>query len=271
MRECIDKFINGVFDTNGRRLTISTGKIEFKLGKNQLKRGSFEIKSIDEKLCSGKIYSSDIRMKILNPDFEDVTARIEYEFSSIGLEEGDVGKGDLYIVSNAGEYYLPFVVMVCSDMFRHTDGAIRNLFHFANMAQTDWESALTYFYSEDFSKILDGNDKNYLDKYYGLSKYPNSQQNMDQFLTAVKKKQEITYTTDQMMYEHEHVTLIVGGEVRIQKQGWGYVHLDVIPEGIVTLEKEVLEDDDFLGNECTLDYFIDEKKLHAGKNYGSIL
>ena len=255
----------------GRRLSISTNKLELKVGKNQKKRGSFSLSSIDEKLCNGKIYSSDIRMNILNPSFEDVEIQVEYEFSSIGLEEGDVIKGDVYIVSNAGEYYLPFVVMICSNMFQTTDGTIRNLFHFANLAQGDWDGALKYFYSEDFPKILDGNDKNYLNKYYGLSKYTSSQQNMDQFLSAVKKKQPILYMSNQTTYELESVEGIVGDEIHIQKQGWGYVHLDVIPNGIVTLEKEVLEDDDFLGNECRLDFYVDEKNLHAGKNFGTIL
>lgn len=50
-------------------------------------------------------------------------------------KEGDVLKGNFYIISNQGEYYLPFVVSIEHVVLDSSIGTIKNLFHFANLAK----------------------------------------------------------------------------------------------------------------------------------------
>ncbi|RAZ94670.1 hypothetical protein DK853_33960, partial [Klebsiella oxytoca] len=55
------------------------------------------------------------------------------------------------------------------------------------------------------------------------------------------------------------------------RNGWGYSKLFIEAEGdFLVLEKEVIRDDDFLGNCYRLPFYISAKKLHRGRNYGTI-
>ena len=53
--------------------------------------------------------------------------------------------------------------------YRSLIGALL-LFHFVNLAKTNWKEAINIFYSESFHYILTGADRHYLPAYFGLSK-----------------------------------------------------------------------------------------------------
>ncbi|MDO5574271.1 MAG: DUF5717 family protein [bacterium] len=271
MREIVDQLVNGFFEYENRKLTISESKIETSLHADEIYRGSFHITNVDGVLIKGYLYSSDARMHLVTKEFEDADTEIMYEYSAVGLSEGDVQKGDIYIVSDSGEYYLPFVISIDHHPVSGTQGIIRNLFHFANLAQSDWEEAVNLFYSKDFIKIFEGNERAWLKKYKGLSKTFGSEQNVDEFLVAVNKKQSIIYTAEQTLYEFKDIRETIGASISIQKIGWGYVNLQITSDSLfLKIEKEHLSDDDFLGNTCDLPVFIHPEELHAGKNYGRL-
>jgi len=272
LRKIVDKLINGFFEYDNRKLSISTPKIELGLHENEIREGSFFITSIDGVLINGYVYSSNIRMKIVTKFFEDVETEVKYEFNSVGLAEGDVQKGDIHIVSDSGEYYLPFVVMIQQSLIGGVQGNIKNLFHFANLAQSDWEEAVNLFYTKGFVKLFEGNERSYLEKYIGFSATQGSEQNVEEFLIAVHKKHPITYIPEKMTYEFMNVDGVAGGEILIQKSSWGYVNLCVCSDSaFLIVEKDQLRDDDFLGNDCRLDFYVDASKMHVGKNYGRLL
>ncbi len=271
MREIVDKLVNGFFEYENRKLTISESKIELSLHADEVYKGSFHITSIDGVLIKGCLYSSDVRMHLLTKEFEDADTEVFYEYTAVGLTEGDVQKGDIYVVSDSGEYYLPFVINIDHHPVSGTQGVIKNLFHFANLAQSDWEEAVNLFYSKDFIKIFEGNERVWLNKYKGLSKTVGSEQNVDEFLVAANKKQAIIYSAEQMNFAFEDVEDVVGAVVSVQKIGWGYVNLHVVSDSLfLRVEKESLSDDDFLGNTCELPIFIHAEAMHEGKNYGRL-
>lgn len=271
MREIVDKLVNGFFEYENRKLTISESKIELSLHADEVYKGSFHVTSVDGVLIKGCLYSSDVRMQLLTTEFEDADTEILYEYTAVGLSEGDVQKGDIYVVSDSGEYYLPYIINVDHHPVSGTQGVIKNLFHFANLAQSDWEEAVHLFYSADFIKIFEGNERAWLNKYKGLSRTIGSEQNVDEFLVAANKKQPIIYTAEQMLYEFQNVQEVIGTTLSLQKIGWGYVNLRVESDSVfLKVEKERLTDDDFLGNTCELPVFIHPEEMHAGKNYGRL-
>ena len=86
----------------------------------------------------------------MTDQFTGSDAEIFYCFHGEDLEEGDVIKGSFSVVSNRGEYNLPFVVTVEHGMLNSSIGAIRNLFHFANLAKNNWKEAVRLFYDPEF-------------------------------------------------------------------------------------------------------------------------
>ncbi len=262
---------NYAFENNKGSLDFSCDVIEMSFDKAEQRKGTFQIQNLAETLMEGYILSNDMRMQCLTPIFRGESAEITYCFDSTGMEPGDEVKGEFQIISNKGEYTLAFEVKREKQYLYSTMGNIRNLFHFANLAKTNWEEAVQLYYSHGFKGILEGNDAQYISIYRGLSTRPGNQQNVDEFLVAVKKKSRITYEADvkEIRVKDPEETLMQ--EVEITKNGWGYVDLTVSVEGyFVGIEKETYTEDDFLGNVCRIPVYLEPEHMHQGINYGKV-
>lgn len=271
LREIVDKLANGFFEYECGKLSFSMPKIEASIPPGQLYEGSFTIKSATDTLTKGHIYTSSMRLVCRVDYFEDSEKEIPFVFDPTGLEAGDVVKGDIQIVSSAGEYYIPFVFSVVHVNIESTLGTVRNLFHFTNQAQLNWNEAVSLFYSPEFKRVFEGNDRVHYEKYLGFLNAAQSEMSVDSFLVAVNKKQPVTYSLDRYAYEFRDVIEEMRCEITLHKSSWGYIHLDVSSDNdFVTIEKPEVTENDFLGNEYKLVFFVSDEALHEGDNYAAI-
>lgn len=267
----MNRFIQGNFEYESGSLDFSCQKIELTMKQGEALQGNFTISSVGSTKAEGKIASSHLRMTCLTPSFHGEDITIFYSFHSKGMDEGEILRGEFNIVSNKGEYYLPFVVTIDHAVMESSMGKIKNLFHFANLAKTNWGEATRIFYSSEFPKILTGNDRQYYSAYLGLSKFRGNEQNVDEFLVEISKKQKTEYIPMEETIRIDTPIGISEGKITITRNGWGYTFLEIETDGdFLTVEKKVLSDDDFLGNICSFSYRIDSSKLHAGNNYGYV-
>ncbi len=276
MQKIIDQILEGNFDYENGSLDFSCLKIDISLHRGESYEGSFRVYAPSGKFTAGRVTSSDLRMECITAEFVGTDEEIAFRFHGEHMEEGEVVKGNFYVVSNQGEYYLPFVVSMEHTVLDSSVGPVRNLFHFANLAKSNWEEAVRLFYSPDFTRVLSGSDAQYADVYRGLSAYPGQEQNMEEFLIRIHKKQSVDYIVEekQLVLEEdfeEHAYSVIESELTIVRNGWGYTRLNVECGGdFLFTEKEVLTDDDFLGNRCRLPVFVDGRLCRKGRNYGQI-
>ncbi len=272
VRKTIEQYANGIFDYDAGKLVFSVPKIEASLVPDELYEGTFTVTEVSGREFSANVYTSNMRLVCRVDKFSDVrSAELHFVFDPTGLIGGDVIKGDIQIVSNVGEYYIPFVFSVITSVQSGTVGSIRNLFHFTNQAQVDWAEAVSLFYSPDFLRVFDGNDRIHLDKYLGFSRNPLSGQSVDDFLVAINKKSPITYAVERSHYEFKDVTDEIRCEILLKKSTWGYVSADLSADApFIRLDRTHLSNDDFLGNSHKLVFFIVDTKLHEGRNFGQI-
>ncbi len=272
MREVIDKLLHGKFLYTARSLDFSTARVELSTSPGQMVEGSFTIFGPEDAPVIGEVTSTDLRMEILTPQFSGSPYEVSYRFSARGLAQGDVLKGDFRIISNQGEYVLPFVVTVRTTMLGSSLGDIRNLFHFANLAKTDWDEAVSLFYSDAFISVFKGNDAQYESLYRGLSINPESQQDVEEFLIAINKKHPVQYLLDQEQMQVEYRGTSSEHSVVITRNGWGYTGLQMETDGeFLRLNKQSIGEEDFTGNTARLRVWILPDKLHEGRNFGRII
>lgn len=272
MEEQITSLLEGNFDYENGSLDFSCTKLELTLYRDERVEGSFKVYGPKGRLTKGQVYSSERRMQCLNKEFVGEEEEISYIFDATGLEEGDVLKGEFIFLSNQGEYYLPFVATIAYHTMESSLGVIKNLFHFTNLAKSNWAEALRLFYSPDFSFVFSGSDKQYYQLYKGLSVYKGNEQNMEEFLLSINKKQKIEYILGETEIRIEEP--VEGGEYGflITRNGWGYTRLSVSSEsGLLFPQKEVYTDDDFLGNGCKVRFYVCTDRLHAGKNFDTLV
>ncbi len=138
MLQYIERILEGKFEYDKGNLEFGCSKIELTLKCGEICEGMFNVDGAKNHLTQGRVYSSYSRMKVLNPEFIGNGETITYQFDATGMEEGDVVKGEFDIVSNQGEYYLPFVVTIEHEILQSSLGPVKNLFRFTNLANTQF-------------------------------------------------------------------------------------------------------------------------------------
>ncbi len=271
MSDKIARYIAGEFEYEGGSLIFSCSKIEWNLSQGETVTDSFTIKEESGKGFHVRIYSSNLVMKCVQEEFEGDEVTVSYMADTSDKLPGDVIKGEFQIVSDMGEYVIPYVISIRHETMDSSLGNIKNLFHFTNLAKSDWAEAVGLFYRSDFISIFNGNDAKFRNLYRGLRMKGNKDRNVDEFLIGINKKKAITYTVDKESIRVINPFSMAMQTIRITKNGWGYLRLEVEKEGnFVVLEKQILSDDDFLGNTCEFNFYINEEALHEGNNYGRI-
>ena len=158
MQKTVGQILEGNFNYESGSLDFSCEKIELSIQKGEQYEGTFRIHAAAGIYTEGTVHSSDWRVECLTQEFTGTEEEILFRVHGGRLEEGDVVKGVFDVVSNQGEYYLPFVVNVEYRMPESSIGSIKNLFHFANLAKSNWREAVKLFYSPEFARIFSGSD-----------------------------------------------------------------------------------------------------------------
>jgi hypothetical protein len=274
MQGIVDQILEGKYDYENGSLDFSCAKLELAMHKGEVCEGSFHVYSSGDSFTQGYVTATDMRMECLTPEFSGSKEEIFYCFHGEHMEEGDVVKGNFCIVSNRGEYYLPFVIAVEHQTLESSIGHVKNLFHFANLAKCSWREAVALFYSPEFVSVFTGSDRQFYDAYRGLCVYPGNEQNVEEFLIRINKKHKTEFVVQESEIVREFSAAAYGvteTELDILRNGWGYTALQVECEGeFVFTEKEFIGDDDFVGNHCRLPVFIDTQLCRPGRNFGRI-
>lgn len=271
MQSAVDKILSGEFSVNTHSLDFSSPRIELSVRPDERYEGSFTVFGPEELLTQGRVSADRLQMKCLTEKFYGSGEEILYCFDAANLEEGEVVKGAFRVISNRGEYVIPFEVTVTTEGLTSSLGEIRNLFHFTNLARTSWEEAVKLFYSKEFEKVFQGADRQYYGVYRGLSSGRESQQNVEEFLLRIKKKQKVEFLPEEKEIRIDNPKEDMEYKIVVNRNGWGFSTLHVESDSdFIRLQKDIIRDEDFLGNCCRLPFYLDVEALHGGKNYGVV-
>ena len=268
----VEEILNGKLNSDRGSLDFSCPRVELSVQKDSSVEGTFRVYGPVGKTTEGYVLSSDLRMECITEEFGGSEDEILYRFHAQGMEGGEECKGTFQIISNQGEYSLPFSVNVIADTLTSSLGNIKNLFHFTNLAKSNWDEAVKLFYSGNFKSIFTGNDRQYLAVYKGLSTVLGNERNVEEFLLVINKKKAVEFIPEETKIKIEDPLVNNRYALVINRNGWGYTRLTVRTEGdFLRTDAAQVFGDDFLGNIYRLYYYIDVEKLHAGNNYGRII
>lgn len=274
MDKYIENLVKGAFEYDTGKLVLSEKKIELSCAPGETREGSFSISSAEDRNVHLRIYPSDPRIAVSTGAFDGNMAaglNVAYSVTSFGLEAGDVFKGELAIISDMGEYVLPVILNVVREHLISSAGQIKNLFHFTNLARSDFDEAVRIFYTDGFESIFDNTDRNSYFKYRAFSAVKGSVANVEEFLISVNKKNPVVYSFADESLKLRQPEENVHGEVLLNRSGWGYTNLVISSDAdFLVLKKESYGELDFLGNTLSVEYDIFTDKLHAGINYAAI-
>lgn len=270
VKKRIRAMAEGKFEYREIDIKVSEGRIERMATKGGTIKGDFLLICPDERKLKGMIYTTDRRMVCEHVQFAGDKVRISYEFHTEGMEEGDTNKGEIYIESNAGEIIVPYVVSIMYGAVNSSVGRIKNLFHFANLAQMDYQEAYKLFCSRKFLGVQMDEAQRLL--YVSLTRNGFSKDSMEEFLVGVHKKQPVRVTLNSREEVCQCESDSFKKSVLLTKDTWGYVEIHVSSDAdFITMDKSVITTEDFIGNHYNWEFIIDKKKLHEGRNCAELV
>ena len=268
----IADILNGKFEYDVGTLTFPERKIEHDATIGEKTAGVFHIVSPSMRKCTGAIYSSNPRLVCDRRSFSASSVEVHYAFDTTGLEPGDIVKGEINVISDAGEYHLPFVFNIQRRFAQSSEGMIKNLFHFTNLARANFDEAVEVFYNPYFEEIFTGVDERYLGLYKPFRVREYSRENVEEFLIAVHKKTPVSYTLDRNEIEVSTDGADKCCEVRIIRDGWGDASLRVTSEAdFIVSDKQYITNENFDGDTCVVKLLMVYDAMHDGNNYGKVV
>ena len=271
MRKRIRQIARGKFEYAKPILTFSEEFIDLQITEDKDESGSFTISTNNDEILRGVVYCTEPRMECLTPQFEGAEIRIRYQFHSRGLVEGDKVEGAFIIVCNQSEYSLSFCAIISKRYPTTSIGVIHNLYDFACLAKENWDEAFQLFYHKNFTNVINSNEVKELMIYRGMVSSKPSNQNLEEFLVGIKKKEVVKITTDKTEAVYYDITDSISETCNIRKSGWGYIEINISSDSeFIELPQTRLVTDDFIGSTYPLKYVIDPDRMHAGLNFGKV-
>ncbi len=277
MRRVLSRILQGNYTSEDLSLDFSCSRIELDIPVGEEYEGSFHIYSLSDIVPEGKVVSSDLRMVLISDTITGSDTEITYRLEKNFCHEGDTIKGVFSVISNMGEYYIPFTVNIVRPVPESSVGPIKNLFHFTNLCRADWKEAVSLFYSREFPYCIADADAQTKLAYKALSNQKGSEMGVEEFLIYTGKKSKVTYAfrsgeINISIPERDRSTGLKEVGVEISRDGWGYTHLNIRCEGgFLFTETKTLDAEDFSGNICSLKLFVDPSGLAPGLHPGKIV
>lgn len=272
MKNRINQLARGIFEENVPKIQLGEMSIEELISVNEVYTGELRIFSDNNIPVRGIVYSDNPYVSVVNCNFATADNLIAYKVDARGRNTHDIIDGRFDIVSDGGEKSIPFVFKVVDKTENTELGKIKNLFHFANYVQNNYERALKLFTSQKFKDIFIGNDIELLNLYKGLVKGNDVRVAVEEFLVATHKKAKINISMSDSEKTFEKPKENIEEYITLTKDSWGYVSATVEKDGdFLKLYSDYIDSEVFAGNVYRLSYLIDVERLHAGKNYGRII
>ncbi len=271
MRGIVEQYAKGEFNVDRPEVSISISKLELNIESGTMYQGAFKVTSANDRPIKLMVYDSRYLIDFDSHTFVGKRNTVNYSFDARGLERGKSFKGNINIITDGGEFRIPYHISIVSPYIEVEDKKVEDLFQFAALAEENWELAIRIFGSEEFVRTFIGDDENLKRVYDTLNLSLSINQAMEEFLVYTHKKRVLTLTAAQKEILIEMPTELVRATISINKNTWGYTHTKITSDcDFLIPEKSRISGQDFQGNMFDLDFLIDPQKIPEGSNTGYI-
>ncbi|MCR5153480.1 MAG: DUF5717 family protein, partial [Lachnospiraceae bacterium] len=271
MKEKIDRLSKGLFEYEMPQLVLYENSLDIRIEEGTVKTGSFIVSNSAKVRMKGVIYSTGKLVTLHMDKFVGTECEITYSVNAKGMEYGESHTGYIYIISDCGEYSIPFSITAIQAKCDSSIGPIRDLFHFANLAKTNWNEAVALFSSNTFPSVLIKNDKKNLVAYMQLLDSPVKDVALEEFLVLIHKKKRASFYTTQNSID---ITPEIGSfreKITVTKDTWGYLEISLRTDApFVSFSKDRITSEDFVNGTAQVDVIFNISDKMTGDHYAGI-
>lgn len=271
MKGIVEQYAKGEFNVERPDIDISVAKLELTIETGSVYNGAFKVVSANDVPVKLMVYDSRYLFDFKNHTFVGKKNTVAFSFDASGIEQGKSFKGHINIITDGGEYKIPYSVEIAAPYIMVDDRRIEDLFQFAAYAEENWEGAIKIFGSEEFVRTFLRDDDIVKGVYDSLNLSLSINQAMEEFLVYTHKKRVLTLTSKQKEIMVEMPDELVRATIVINKNTWGYTNTYITSDcDFLIPETKRITGQDFVGNNYNLDFLIDPDKIPNGVSAGYI-
>ena len=272
MRRKIQDLICGKFETPDAGIEFDEKSLKIIVPEGESRKVSFSFSAGGGTAVRGLVSCADPRMQIASPAFDALHVTVTVQYDAGDLIEHDSRRGEIILLTNAGEYFLPYEVEVTKDYAQTSIGRIRSMTDFTNLARLNWQEALTLFRTARFTQIFHAGEEKEHMLYRALTSRGVSSEQMEEFLVACGRKARNHFIVSDNKKRYLTGELPIIDKLRIEKTEWGYLQYTVTAEGDFIEITGNPDADTWISHKKTeIPYRILPEKMHGGINYGKII
>lgn len=271
LKEKVERLAKGVFEYETPNILLSEEEIIITVVSGKSYNGSITIKNNNDTPIKGILYSSGELLEMHQNKFTDIENIIGYSFNGDNMNPGESWKGSIYLVTDCGELQIPVTATAEAPFVNSSLGKIKDLFNFTNLAKADWAEATKIFKSEEFRRVIQHHDSNYIVTYENLVKSRSISCALEEFLITIHKKLRINFNVNKTFLTYQMSKESIMDKLVLTKDNWGYGEIRVSTDAsFIHLEHKIIWTDNFVGNSYPLEFVLDPSDMGSGNNYGRI-
>ncbi len=272
MKAIVEQYAKGKFKVDRPEVIISESQFKINIEAGTLYEGQFTVESANGFPIKGMVYDSRYMLRFEGHNFVSRSYTVRYTFDATCLEAGQNFKGHINVITDGGEFRLPYDISIVQPCVKYHDEKIDDLFKFASLAERSWNDAARLFVNDDFRRTFIEKEDTLRKTYDSLLESRSVNQAMEEFLVLVSKKRTVTLSVPKakvdiaMPQETESIT------VDIFKNTWGYTFSEIRSDSeFIIPSKKTISAKDFNGNVCSLKVFISPEHVPEGENSGKLI
>lgn len=272
MKAIVEQYAKGEFKVDRPEVAISEKRFKLNIEAGTIYEGSFEVHSLNDVPIKGMLYDSRYLMRFDTHSFVSRKFTVKFSFDATCLEAGQTFRGHINVITDGGEFRIPYDINIVMPFVKHYNDKIDDLFKFAALAEKSWSEAAKLFTTGDFRRTFIDNDNHMRQMYESLLASRLVDQAMEEFLVMVHKKRTVTLSMPKAEIDVEMPEEMSQITVDINKNTWGYTHSEISSDvEFIIPSKKVITGDDFTGNICSLPVYISPEHVAEGENRGHLI
>lgn len=272
MKAIVEQYAKGEFKIDRPEVVISETFFKMNIEAGTVYNGHFAVSSANRFPIKGMVYDSRYTLRFENHSFISRNFDVNYSFDATCLEAGQNYRGHINVITDGGEFKLPYEINIVPPCVRYGDERIDDLFKFAALAEQQWKVATKLFVQDDFKRTFIEKEPYLSQSYSSLLESKSVDQALEEFLVLVHKKRTVTLSASKAkvnLVMPEKTEII---SIDLSKNTWGYTYSDIKSDTeFIIPTKKFVTTEDFVANECSLDVMISPEHVPVGENSGKII
>lgn len=270
MREKVMSLAQGKFTYEQPEIICSIDRLILDVAEGGEATSVFRVSNAEKTKIKGFGAVEDFNFEFL-PVFDGKENEITVKVHALNHTAGETLTGELYLITDCGEYTLPYEIHVVGKYLNSSIGEIESYEKFVELAKENFEEAVSLFYHDKFkSRVLKTFEEKRL--YQNLTLKNPKKQALEEFLVAHGDKKPVQFMVNKKQLSFEVCEEDIVGEIVVAKDSWGMVGIKAVSGSpLITLDKGFLYEGDFSENQAVVAFRIPAAQVPSGIHRCQIL